>query len=161
MGGPRGLPLRCRGADIGCLAHGTLPGNREQCAFRACCFSNARGMPSFLRFARPMQQLNALHSKYPFVSNQTRSILMNTYIKFYNMYDVCLLSVLQDLVHGDAACEAWSWGCNVALSSAVLFALLWLESFAPKVHLLCVFFFHSVSSPANCLGSLASLFVLS
>jgi len=35
----------------------------------------------------PMQQLNALHSKYPFVSNQTRSILMNTYIKFYNMYD--------------------------------------------------------------------------
>eukprot|EP00668_Euglena_longa_P034438 GGOE01044249.1.p1 GENE.GGOE01044249.1~~GGOE01044249.1.p1 ORF type:complete len:1043 (+),score=273.23 GGOE01044249.1:467-3130(+) len=35
----------------------------------------------------PMQQLNALHSKFPFVSNAARATLLNTYIKFYNMYD--------------------------------------------------------------------------
>eukprot|EP00667_Euglena_gracilis_P001518 EG_transcript_1519 len=35
----------------------------------------------------PEQQLKALHSKFPFVSNQARATLLNTYIKFYNMYD--------------------------------------------------------------------------
>ena len=39
-----------------------------------------------------MQQLNALHSKFPFAANPTRAILLNTYIKFYNMYDVCYVT---------------------------------------------------------------------
>lgn len=34
-----------------------------------------------------MNQLNALHSKYYTSSNQTKAMLLNTYIKFYNMFE--------------------------------------------------------------------------
>ena len=35
----------------------------------------------------PIDQLNALHTRFPFASDATKAVLLTTYLKFYNLYD--------------------------------------------------------------------------
>ena len=54
-------------------------------AYLRCLVHSALLSP---RAFRPVKQLAALHSKYPLVGPTTRAILLSTYVKFYNLYDV-------------------------------------------------------------------------